>query len=476
MKKEFSRPETIYTVATLSIFYFVFLGAEYLFDNMMAYVTDAKGVVLAQNYILGISVVGFVLFSMLDRLLKNFNQYIVMFVTALPAIICIFVIQQHMSYPSIMAAGLILFLNLGILGSAVHYAAAKLHTGSVYLGRISGISYALGLLLQFVNNNAVNQEIVEAVILSLFLSVMAVMFVKNNAFSGKMSCDMEECKENSPENPLAAGVLFLVIVALMSCVFVTLDSAVTLVHARGEVDIGQWPRLFLALSGLAAGVVFDIRKRKYMSIVMYCIMLLSVICVVVIEYGGPFLVGLIVFYLSAGFFAVYFATGFMELSAYMRVPQLWAGLGRAVNNGCAIVISPVSVALLTTGNVFVISIVSLVIFAAISVLIHIYGNEFHYREWEEKQERSGVIPDRSELLEHFAGEYSLTEREKEVLKILLDSDENVQEIAHELNLSRAALYRHIGNINEKTNTTSRIGILQFYYAWEKEKILNLEGV
>ena len=32
-----------------------------------------------------------------------------------------------------------------------------------------------------------------------------------------------------------------------------------------------------ALSGLAAGFVFDIRKRKYMGLIMYCVMMMSVL-------------------------------------------------------------------------------------------------------------------------------------------------------------------------------------------------------
>jgi uncharacterized membrane protein (GlpM family) len=37
---------------SLAVFYFVFLGTEYLFDNRMALYTDPSGVVLAQSYIL----------------------------------------------------------------------------------------------------------------------------------------------------------------------------------------------------------------------------------------------------------------------------------------------------------------------------------------------------------------------------------------------------------------------------------------
>ena len=94
----------------------------------------------------------------------------------------------------------------------------------------------------------------------------------------------------------------ILLVALMTCIFSTLDNAVTLVHAGGATDIGQWPRILLALSGLAAGFIFDIKNRKYMGIVMYCIMVLSTICVAILKFAGPFMAGLIVFYLSAGIF------------------------------------------------------------------------------------------------------------------------------------------------------------------------------
>ena len=37
---------TVKSILMLGIFYFVFLGAEYYFDNMMAFVTDADGCLL----------------------------------------------------------------------------------------------------------------------------------------------------------------------------------------------------------------------------------------------------------------------------------------------------------------------------------------------------------------------------------------------------------------------------------------------
>ena len=84
-----------------------------------------------------------------------------------------------------------------------------------------------------------------------------------------------------------------------------------------------------------------------------------------------------------------------------------------------------------------------------------------------KKSEQPVIDD-TDKFAAFSEQFSLTDREQDVLKVLLESDENVQEIAEQILISRAALYRHITSLNEKTETKSRIGLLQFYYSWKKE--------
>ena len=56
--------------------------------------------------------------------------------------------------------------------------------------------------------------------------------------------------------------LLAAIVFFMTFIFAELDNAVTLVHAEGSADVGQWPRLLLAVSGLAAGMLYDIRESR----------------------------------------------------------------------------------------------------------------------------------------------------------------------------------------------------------------------
>ena len=65
----------------------------------------------------------------------------------------------------------------------------------------------------------------------------------------------EAVSENLEESPKGAtlGLLLILLVVLMTCIFSTLDNAITLSHVAGTMDIGQWPRIFLAFSGLIAG-------------------------------------------------------------------------------------------------------------------------------------------------------------------------------------------------------------------------------
>lgn len=471
MKERFIDRTRIKVISILALFNFLFLGIEYLFDNMMAYVTDSEHVVLAQSYILGASVIGFLMFPVLKRLMKVRLNFALMFSASMISVICLFMILQHMSYGMILIFGCIVFVILGIFGSGIHYLAACVLGKSPYLARTVGVAYAIGLLMQFLNHHLVNNDAMESVVLSVFLMIWVILIEKLMLEGKGKQVDWDELREKRNmqvlRTPLLAGGVLLTVVWLMTCIFATLDNVVTLFHAQGSADIGQWPRLLLAVSGLLAGVLFDIREHRYMQIIMYCITLLSVICVLIIETGGPFLIGLSVFYLSAGFFVVYFTTGFMDLSDWMKVPELWAGIGRAANNLCAVLIGPASLAVVKTKNSIVISIITLIIFALISIAMFIYSTLCKEEAVTDEPKLQSDTEDENLRFERFAQFFALTPRERDVLKILLVSDDNVQDIAEQLFISRAALYRHISSLNEKTKTKSRIGLLQLYFGWKE---------
>ena len=488
--------KVVMSILAIAVFNFVFLGNEYMYDNMMMYVTNAGGVVTAQNYILGVSVAGFLLFPVVshltDKIHNSLHKYshvsmsyisvLVMIIMLAAGIASIWVMSGHKSYMQIFMAGSVLFIIMGVMGSAVHYNFAVAMKGRSSLTIAAGIAYAGGIILQFINNNLIKIDIAQTVVLCAGLVLLCILYALSRRDCGVDNKEVDNTgrkQEIHYSDTTFSAIMLVITVVLMTCIFSTLDNAVTVVHAQGQMDIGQWPRVMLALSGLAAGWLFNIAGRRYMNVSMYCITLLSVICVIIIMLGGPFIIGLIAFYVAAGFFVVYFTGTFVEMSYSMKCPKLWAGMGRAVNNAAAVLVSYISLTLMS-GSTMVLFIVIIVLLAAISLCLYIFNGQQYVNNSEAVVEETAVSEEKSDVKSYgktdeesgydklavFGQRYSLTEREKEVLQVLISSEESMSAIANNLCMSRTALYNHIASMNRKTETKARIGLIQFYFSWK----------
>lgn len=514
MAKEAPWKNRIRSVILLALFYFLFLGSEYLFDNSIIYHTDSHGVVIAQSYILGISTLGFLFYPVFKYLAVKKAaglKYLGIFFCFLVGTVCYFLINRHPGYALTLTAGCVLFFLLGILGSSIHYLCSLLLIQDSLLPAVVGFGYAFGILLQFINNNFVSNTAISALILSLSL-VLLLFLLTRIRLKHTVRTDTPLKTRILTLHPLRTGLLLAGTIALMTCIFSTLDSEMTLLHASGELNLGSLPRLLLALSGICAGILFSKIRERYQNLFMFCVMLFSTICVVLLQVDGSILISFIIFYLSAGIFAVYFTVSFMSLSYHTRVPELWAGLGRAVNNLCAVCISRLTMMLVSSGNPAVIYIITLVIFVVTGIALFVYtvqadtyvapsdptlhamdilsGSAVASSEDSQHlfsgssdchtKSTASVIPaspgpsrpsstsDRELHFRQFSDHFALTDREKEVLKVLLTSDENMQELADRLYISRTMLYRHVASLNKKTSTKSRISLIQFYYSWDPE--------
>lgn len=458
----------ISAIMLMGIFTFVFLDCEYLFVNMISLSTVESKTVAAQNYSLGLSALGFVLCPILLNHLGKITKAATTAATAVLSIGLIIMICNHKSYTATLISGMLLFTLLGGIGSTAIYKALLLIKNKKHLAKTVGVSYMAGTLLQFINNNVISSLWAQAVVLTVFLFILAFLIIRMNSESFILPNEKPDESNNTDGKSVKdigyVTICLIILVALITFIFSTLDNAVTLYHASGATDIGQSPRILLALSGLVAGFLFDIKERKYMSIIMYCVMILSTICLVIIQFSAPFLIGLTVFYLSAGFFAVFFTASFMEIAEYTKKPSLFAGLGRAVNNVTAAAITGGSLSLLSSNNNILIIIVELILFTAISIVMLIYTVKRNEITAEAKQAKTQeeTKPNDEERLSIITDSYTLTPREAEVFKLLVTTDNDLQTIADEMYISKRTLERHISSIYKKTQAKSRIGLLTIF--------------
>ena len=455
--------QSFQSLSALALFTFAFLGSEFFFDSRIGLFISAEGVVGAQAMILGASVVGFLAYSLISKLAGG--RRALRAVEAVGAIAALVTIAVAESAFAMQIAGCIAFFLLGSLGAEAHWSMARAFEGSLSLAKGAGAAYAAGILLQFLSNQFVPAGMADAAVLCIGIAALAVF-----AAAGEQGCESAGQKQQATPDaakPAIRAVWLLALVVLLACMFSTLDNVVTLANAQGSISVETWPRLFLAASGLAAGVLFDIRECRYMGFIMFAVTVLSTISILAVEAGASPVIGLIVFYLSSGFFVTFFTTTFLQLAPRMRTPQLWAGMGRAANNLCAFTVSGVSM-MLTQSGIAAVMIVSLILFVLVSVAFVGAGLfRLPSTDGERKAIQAGLAaaaaPTPEEMQAEFIGRSGLTPREEEVLRAVTADERPLKQVADDLGISLRMVQRHLTNIYSKTDTQTRAGLTRAFF-------------
>ena len=501
--------QSLQSLSALALFTFAFLGSEFFFDSRIGLLVSAERVVSAQAMILGASVVGFLAYALLGKLAGG--RRALRAIEAVGAIAALVTIAVAESAFAMQIAGCVAFFLLGSLGAEAHWSMARAFEGSPSLAKGAGAAYAAGILLQFLSNQFVPAGMADAAVLCVGVAALAAL-----AAAGEQGCETagqngdkpaaehadepaapmvseqaarpEQTAADSPDQanrpsqtsastpqqaapgaakPAIRAVWLLALVVLLACMFSTLDNVVTLANAQGSISVETWPRLFLAASGLAAGVLFDIRERRYMGFIMFAVTVLSTISILAVEAGASPVIGLIVFYVSSGFFVTFFTTTFLQLAPRMRTPQLWAGMGRAANNLCAFTVSGVSM-MLTQSGIAAVMIASLILFVLVSVAFVGAGlfrlpSTVGEREAIKAGLAAAAAPTLEEMQAEFISRSGLTPREEEVLRAVTADERPLKQVADDLGISLRMVQRHLTNIYSKTDTQTRAGLTRAFF-------------
>lgn len=455
--------QSFQSLSALALFTFAFLGSEFFFDSRIGLIVSAEGVVGAQAMILGASVVGFLAYALISKLAGG--RRALRAIEAAGAIAALVSIALTENAFAMQIAGCIAFFLLGSLGAEAHWSMARAFEGSPSLAKGAGAAYAAGILLQFLSNQFVPAGMADAAVLCVGVAALAVF-----AAAGEQSCESAGQKQQATPDgakPAIRAVWLLALVVLLACMFSTLDNVVTLANAQGSISVETWPRLFLAASGLAAGVLFDIRERRYMGFIMFAVTVLSTISILAVEAGASPVIGLIVFYLSSGFFVTFFTTTFLQLAPRMRTPQLWAGMGRAANNLCAFTVSGVSM-MLTQSGIAAVMIASLILFVLVSAAFVGAGlfrlpSTVGEREAIKAGLAAAAAPTLEEMQAEFISRSGLTPREEEVLRAVTADERPLKQVADDLGISLRMVQRHLTSIYSKTDTQTRAGLTRAFF-------------
>lgn len=450
-------------IICLALFFFTFLACEYLFDVRIAEFVPSSEVVIYESIVVGASVIGFFvrpfLYYRLPQTIDATSD-----ITGVLLVSALLLMITAVRFEVVIAGGLVACCALGYCGSTAHANFARRFARTPCLARTAALSYAMGVLVQVFNHMVMPVGIPQQAVLVVCAIVQVALL--HGARRAKLrdesdpnfepsvaglSVDALEYGAKWQDDPKAKAAFRRAVVRLtvatvyLSGVFAALNAGLTTLHAVGAVDLGDWPRLLLVVSSLAAGVLFDLHGRSYMNIGMTC----------------------------------------AAISLYARWSYFWPCMGRVVNNVCSMLVTAPAVAIILSQNVLAAVGAALVMFVGIAITLlgqlgqraddvvmqdglplatdDLGGDLAPTCSDPEPVEAAELTSD--ERLDAFVATFELTERERDILEALVVSDQSVQDIATTLFLSRSTLYRHISSINKKAGTASRVALINFFWSW-----------
>lgn len=89
--------------------------------------------------------------------------------------VCLFFLYEADSYAICLFVGCVVFVLLGLFGSALHYYALFMLAEIQHLALLIGVAYALGLLFQFICNNLVRSQMVQLIF--VFILFAATVYI-----------------------------------------------------------------------------------------------------------------------------------------------------------------------------------------------------------------------------------------------------------------------------------------------------------
>lgn len=530
----------------LALFFFVFLESTLFFQANLAQ-PGGHGPFLSQFPIQGASALGLLAFPLNNRLVGEKGRPVFMGTVTVLGVASLVGVVFASSPLVIACMGAVGFFLIGLAGATVYWATCVRSRSIARFATLIGSSHALGVLAQIPLLEFTSNHLVEAVVLSASIIALGVINARiwpPRSALAEFSAQREQRKGKRLESskfagwrldhmtPRTAVIVIFALVLLFSVLFNTLYTFIDIGSPWTSQYTNITPRVLMAVGGFAGGVLFDLHRARYLGIAMFWMMLLSVGAMLGVEAGGPYVVGEVVYFLGSGVFMTFYTAVFVWIAQFLRAPDLWCSMGRALNNVTAIAIgAPALLAInLTSPIAVVVLLIPLIIginallFAAgmLDLNPRPRGGETGGRAGKQAGAppgsagnitpgqaatskrtpvaseaahgiANGDMPAKSSATDHvpeaaegpapgaapsvddaaidpeahladFAGRFSLTPRETEVLAAVTADERPLKHVAADMGISLRVLQRHLTSLYQKTGTQSRVGLTKLF--WE----------
>ena len=354
----------------LALFFFVFLESTLFFQANLAQ-PGGHDSFLSQLPVQGASTLGLLAFPLKNRLVSEKGRPVFMGAVTVLGVACLVGVTFASSPLVIACTGAVGFFLIGLAGATAYWATCARARSIARFATLIGGSHALGVLAQIPLLGFTSNHLIEAVVLSAGIialgainariwpprSTLADFSAKREQRGGGNHLESSELAGWRLDHmtPRTAVIVIFALVLLFSVLFNTLYTFIDIGSPWTSQYTNVTPRVLMAVGGFAGSVLFDLHRARYLGIVMFWMMLLSVGAMLGVEAGGPYVIGEVVYFLGSGVFMTFYTAVFIWIAQFLHAPDLWCSMGRALNNATAIAIgAPALLAIDLTSPVAVI--------------------------------------------------------------------------------------------------------------------------
>ena len=378
----------------------------------------------------------------------------------------------HHTFP-LAVFSCVALLACGFVGGKAHLGIALEYGEGPTCGRMIGAAAGCAVCVQFLVQNFTQGQIPT---LACILASMVVLLLharrRHSDLPTHVASDMwARTWPSDPADRHRHGIFLVVSAAILTVIFSLNDAVVVALDASGSMTLFSGIRLYYALGLVVAGCLFDLTPRPSFTFSTVAVQMLAVLVPYFLGTPEWYSLNMALFYFYGGFYVVFITAEFVAFSGQMSNSALWAGLGRTTRSyvtGLSVI--PISLLYAAFG---VISLVALGIALNMALLAVCALDALlltRYRLPEQQASTCGdqkaAVSDFDERnLEQFAQELGLTDREREVLSLMVTTEDENQKMANDLDISRRTLQRHIAHVYEKAGVQSRIGLYKVVVAY-----------
>ena len=472
----------IFYTIFFSLFLFAYLMTIGFCDQQMSVlVTPDSGLIM--HYLPSLTrAIGFLSFYFIRRLIpsEKGRQVVILFVNTLLLISALLLLPGN---PTVTAVAVFsLQFSIGHISGLIYYIISIIVTGSFHKGTIIGIACAFSILLQYMCKGIMESLPTAIAIAVLFIVISYVSIRPLDDII--LENPLPYARQSEKWNKTIKKQLFLsCAIGLIVCIF-TIRTDISFVSAQqtGTINIYSYPRLFLIPGYLLMGFLSDVKRHKMFPIVMFSGLLATSTIVMMPFITVDMNILLCIYYLFVSIYIYSIAYSFMTLAPRTSRPELFAGFGRFFSD-----ISYLTLYLFYTflhnkiGDLS--PLISYGLYLALLTLLYIiitfceFDPDITYEgETNEEKEKctttesSAAEDDNPSItdpdnIEGFLNEYPFTPREREVARILIQTDMPMKAIAVTLGISERSTYRFSNSIYLKTEAVDRIGLVKKYSSY-----------